>query len=362
MHVPFCRTKCDYCGFFSQTDLRPADAFVSRLQTEARLRASSRDLFGTLYVGGGTPTVLRGGLLEELISSLRAAQPLSAEAEVTVEANPDDVTPGLLHGLRQVGVNRLSIGVQSFRDEELRFLGRRHTADQARAAIGMARDAGVTNLSLDLMYGFRGQRRDQWLRSLDEALNWRPEHLSCYQLSIESDTPLGRRVASGTLAKAPESKEHAFFLATSQFLTARGYEHYEVSNFALPGFRSRHNGLYWQRTPYVGLGPSAHSFDGTRRWWNVRSVEDYDAALRRNRLPVAGSERLTEEQARLECRMLGFRTDAGVPIPLLVSSPLGVAALERLEAQGLVTLRDGRAVPTLRGMAIADHLPLEFAS
>jgi oxygen-independent coproporphyrinogen-3 oxidase len=332
------------------------------LQTEVRLRGSPGEPFDSLYIGGGTPTVLPGGMLEEMICRLLATVPLAAAAEITVEANPDDVTSGLLRGLRRAGVNRLSIGVQSFHDDELRFLGRRHTAHQARAAIGMARAAGFANLGIDLMFGFRGQRRDRWLRSLDEMWAWRPEHVSCYQLSIEADTPLGRRVACGSLARVPESKEHSFFLATSQLLRARGYQHYEVSNFALPGFRSRHNLRYWRRAPYLGLGPSAHSFDGTMRWWNVRSVTEYAAALGRGLLPVAESERLTDEQVYLEQLMLGFRTDAGVEIPLLSGHPLGAETLERLEAQGLLVRRDGRAVPTLCGLALGDRLPLEFVS
>ncbi|MBN1424923.1 radical SAM family heme chaperone HemW [Candidatus Fermentibacteria bacterium] len=356
VHVPFCRTKCAYCGFCSQTDLSPIDAYAESLAVEARLRAGQT--FTTLYVGGGTPTVLPPELLARLLRGPDTPWPLTKDAEVTVEANPDDITTPLLETLRKNGANRLSIGVQSFRDDELRFLGRRHTASQARAAIHLAKDAGFTNIGIDLMYGFRGQRRERWRTTLDEALRWRPAHLSCYQLTIEPNTPLSRRPPS--LIRSPEAKEYDFFLFTSRLLTDHGYEHYEVSNFALPGFRARHNALYWHHAPYCGLGPAAHSFDGRTRSWNVRSVEEYVARLSRNAVPMEESETLTDEQLALERVMLGMRTARGVPLSALTRYAGWEVTLERLQAGGFLVCGQDRVTVTLAGLAIADRLPLEF--
>lgn len=359
LHVPFCRTKCAYCAFSSQTDLAPVHRFVECLGVEALLRARADRTFATMYVGGGTPSVLPLDLLERLLRGPGVPWALSTGAEVTVEANPDDVTPPLLDTLLRCGANRLSLGIQSFRDEELVFLGRRHTAAQARSAIESAREAGFDNLSLDLIYGFRGQRREGWRRTLEEALRWRPEHLSCYQLTIEPHTPLGRRPRSDV--GVPEAKEHDFFLFTSKMLTEAGYEHYEVSNFALPGYRSRHNTCYWHHVPYWGLGPSAHSFDGRRRSWNVRAVDRYVARLSRNEEPTEESETLTDEQLALERLMLGLRTVEGVPIAALCPFAGWQAAASRLEEAGFIVCRNDRLAPTTAGLAVADRLALELA-
>ncbi len=355
VHVPFCRTRCAYCAFFSQTDLSWAPRWVDAVLREA-YQGRPREPVVTSYVGGGTPSVLPREVLLALLDGLRDSYDLESAKEITIEANPDDVDPGFMRVLREAGVSRLSLGVQSFSDEELRFLGRRHDAAQARAALWAAMDAGFASVSVDLMYGFRGQRRDRWLKTLEEAISWGPGHLSCYQLSVEPGTPLARAGLTAT----PEGKEYAFFVLTSRRLTDAGYRHYEVSNFALPGHESQHNLGYWRHLPYRGLGPSAHSFDGARRWWNTASVPGYIERLECGESPVGGEETLTEDQVLMERLMLGFRTSEGVECALLQSLPGGRSTLDRLEGEGLLVVRGDRALPTLRGLAVADRLPLAF--
>ena len=270
---------------------------------------------------------------------------------------------------RDLGINRLSLGVQSFDEAELRCLGRRHTAGQTAAAIELVRAAGFANLGLDLMYGLPGQSLDAWRRTLETALSFNPEHLSCYQLTLAPETPMGRRFAAGQLTPPDEETQRQFFLLTADFLTARGYLHYEVANFARQGpqagglchYCCRHNLKYWTRTPYLGLGPAAHSFQGGRRWWNVSSVAQYCASLSAGAAPVAGTETLTPEQIRLETLCLGFRTREGVSLDTIREQPGGDAILAELEQAGLVRLDRDRVIATPSGLVVADRLPLWFA-
>ena len=271
------------------------------------------------------------------MKNLRRHFTFAPDSEITLEANPDDITAEKLRLFRDLGINRLSLGVQSFDEAELRFLGRRHTARQTAAAIDLIRAAGFTNLGLDLMYGLPGQTPDAWLKTLETALSFAPEHLSCYQLTIRRARrpPYGRRmarrVARGEISLPDEETQREFFLLTANFLTARGYLHYEMANFARQGpqagslcyYCCRHNLKYWTRTPYLGLGPAAHSFMAGRRWWNISSVEDYCSSLNAGRPPVAEAETLTPEQIRLETLALGFRTREGVSLATIREHPGG---------------------------------------
>ncbi len=363
VHIPFCQSKCPYCDFYSLTDLDLIPAYLTALDQEASLYQEQFPAFDSLFLGGGTPSLLSGVQLDRLMTTLRRHFHLAPDAEITLEANPDDITRDKLARFLDLGINRLSLGVQSCHEAELRFLGRRHTARQTLAALELIRAAGFANLGLDLMYGLPGQRQEDWVGTLETALQFAPEHLSCYQLTISSGTPLGQLAAGGRLAPLDEEAERAFFFLTSQFLTERGYLHYEIANFAREeAYRCRHNHKYWRHIPYLGLGPGAHSFQGIRRWWNFSSVGWYVSGLRDGAAPVAGSELLTPEQLRLEALFLGFRTREGVALADLKPHPHWQAILQELQQAGLVRVQDGRAVATLEGLAVADRLPLSFAA
>jgi putative oxygen-independent coproporphyrinogen III oxidase len=368
VHIPFCKTKCPYCDFYSITTTDQIEAFISALDAEARLYRDQFPTFDSLFLGGGTPSLLTGPQLVALMEMLRRHFTFTPDSEITLEANPDDLTADKLALFRDLGVNRLSLGVQSFDEAELRLLGRRHTARQTIQALTAIRAAGFTNLGLDLMYGLPGQTLDAWLKTLEKALNFAPEHLSCYQLTIAAGetpalrTPLARQVARGEISLPDEETQREFFLLTTNFLTARGYLHYEVANFAREEkYVCRHNLKYWTRTPYLGLGPAAHSFQAGRRWWNFASVEKYCLSLNTGETPVAGSETLTPEQIRLEKLCLGFRTREGVSLETIREQPGGEAILAELTQAGLVRLDRDRVIATASGLVVADRLPLWFA-
>ena len=364
IHIPFCLRKCAYCGFYSITDRSLIPAFRSALRREMALYRGWAASFDTLYIGGGTPSILPEGDLEGLIADIRTAFTIATDAEITVEANPADITESLLASLRRSGGNRLNIGIQSFNDGILAFLGRRHNQKQAEEAIAAARRAGIENIGIDLIYGVPGQSMDVWLSTLRAAVALTPDHLSCYQLTLEEGTPLAERCSRGEVVLPEEAVQADFFCNTSKFLEENSYLHYEVSNFACPGRESRHNGKYWNHTHYLGLGPAAHSFDGRRRWWNHRSVKTYRENLAAGKTPVIDSELLTDEQLRLEALFLGFRTRKGVDLEsyqrryhfdLLTEKG---KMIRHLTDEGLVEIRDGFLRPTRNGMAVADSLAL----
>ena len=361
IHIPFCKTKCPYCDFYSIADSSLVSSYLAALDAEARLYRDQFPAFDTLFLGGGTPSWLGEAHLAELMHNLRRQFIFAPESEITIEANPDDITAEKLRLFLELGINRLSLGCQSFDETELRFLGRRHTAGQTKAAIDLIRAAGFTNLGLDLIYGLPGQTAEAWLNTLETALRFDPEHLSCYQLTLAEDTPMGRNAAEGKLVPLNEEFQRELFLLTASFLKARGYLHYEVANFARgEGFTCRHNHKYWTRMPCLGLGPGAHSFNGTQRRWNCASVEQYCASLNEGRAPVAGQEILTPEQVRLEILYLGFRTQEGVPLATLREHPRGEATLAELEESGLVRVDRDRVKATAEGLVVADSLPLRF--
>jgi putative oxygen-independent coproporphyrinogen III oxidase len=362
IHIPFCKSKCPYCDFYSITTTDQIEAFLSALDAEARLYRDQFPNFDSLFLGGGTPSLLTGPQFAALMEILRRYFTFAADSEITIEANPDDITAEKLRFFRELGVNRLSLGVQSCDEAELRFLGRRHTARQTAAAIELIRAAGFANLGLDLMYGLPGQSLDAWLKTLEQALSFAPEHLSCYQLTLAPETPLGRRFAAGQFTPLEEEIQREFFLLTAKYLTARGYLHYEVANFAREEhYVCLHNLKYWNHTPYLGLGPAAHSFKAGRRWWNISSVENYCSSLNAGQPPVAEAETLTPEQIRLETLALGFRTREGVSLDTIREHPGGEATVAALTRAGLVRVDRERVIATASGLVVADRLPLEFA-
>ncbi len=317
IHIPFCEKKCLYCDFYSIENRSSMDDFLAALHREIGLYQSYGEgtSFQTVFFGGGTPSLLSPGQLESILARLRSMFRIDADAEVTVEANPGTVTLEKLRAYRSLGVNRLSIGVQSFHDDELRFLSRIHSATEARQCVDLAREVGFENVSVDLIFSIPGQTVDRWQVNLREALSLHPEHISAYSLIVEDNTPLARLVASRQVSPNPLEHEAALYELTMNVLEKHGYEHYEVSNYARPGFRSRHNYNYWTHENYLGFGPSAHSFwkeAGTlsgRRWWNSASVAVYRGRLLGQKPPLLSQEFVRTRELMNERVFLGLRSD-----------------------------------------------------
>ncbi|MEJ2093047.1 MAG: radical SAM family heme chaperone HemW [Syntrophobacterales bacterium] len=361
IHVPFCRGKCPYCDFASGTDLSLIPDWLAALDREMEIYRDFAPRFDTIYLGGGTPSLLTPIQLKGLLDRLQKHFSCAPDTEITLEANPDDLSLPVLSQYRETGINRLSLGVQSFDDWELGFLGRRHDASQALRVLSLVREAGFDKLGIDLMYGLPGQTLPGWQKTLETALSFQPEHLSCYQLTVEEGTPLAQRQAAGLFQSLPEEMERTFFLFTSRFLEDQGYLHYEISNFALgPANKSRHNCKYWNHTNYLGLGPAAHSHRDGRRWWNHDSLEEYCQALDAGQAPLAGWEDLTGEEKRWEALYLGLRTSDGISLDLVQTDALREAVLMKAVQAGLGDVRAGRFLPTREGMVVADRLALWF--
>lgn len=317
VHIPFCLRKCPYCDFVSFPAVSAermhsyAAALVRELELWAQRLGPAPEL-ASIYVGGGTPTLWPADLWEELKAALRRHFAFSPDLEFTVEANPGTVDYGLLSALRKLGANRLSLGVQSFDPRFLALAGRPYGPEDIWAAVAAARSAGFANLSLDLIFGFPGQTLADWEKDLEAALALAPTHLSCYELELHPDTPWGRAEAEGRLARPEEEERAAMYEYAVERLARAGFEQYEISNFARPGYACRHNLAYWLRRPYLGVGVAAASFIGERRWTNVKTLDEYLARLSLGRLPVADVEELTPEAAMAETMFLGLRLTRGV--------------------------------------------------
>jgi oxygen-independent coproporphyrinogen-3 oxidase len=360
VHVPFCLTRCGYCDFNAYAGLdHLRSRYVEALRREADLAAPAwaDEDFASVFLGGGTPTTLEVDDLSALLSHLRARFAIATDAEVTIEANPDTVDRSKLVGLLEAGFGRLSMGVQSFDRAVLASLERVHDPDSVRRAVGAARGAGYANVNVDLIYGADGETTESWERTLRETIDLAPEHVSAYALTIEPSTPLGRKVQRGLVpAPDPDVQADRFELAC-ELLGAAGYHHYEVSNWAKPGFECLHNLGYWERRPYAGLGAGAHAYRDDRRWWNVRPPEEYLALVESGRLPVGGEERLEPSDAYLEEVFLRLRILEGVPASWVEAE----AAAPFLES-GLLRDDAGSLVPTERGMLLLNELVLALTS
>jgi oxygen-independent coproporphyrinogen-3 oxidase len=317
IHIPFCERVCIYCDFYVTTARKFMDAFTHALKQEISLYARSYPGSGlrTIYFGGGTPSYLSLEQLTNILNHIYSSFDVDADAEITLEANPNNLTIEKLNDLRAMGINRLSIGVQSFADDELEFLTRNHNSAQARESIINARKAGFDNISIDLIFGLPGQSFDTWVHNINNVISFGPEHVSVYNLTVEERTYLNKLVQQKKIRLQDEENELQMFLETIQTLTKNGYEHYEISNYTKPGFRSKHNSSYWQGLSYIGLGPSAHSYDGVKRWWNVRDIRKYCEILEANDfLPVDTTEELTVQQKTVEYIFLNLRTKQGLDI------------------------------------------------
>lgn len=369
IHIPFCRSKCNYCSFYSIPDRKLVPDFTAALCREMEICPGAFHEFDTVYFGGGTPTVAGIESIGKIVKAIHKNFKLSSDNEWTIEANPTRLDPELLYALLATGFNRINIGVQSFNDSILGFLGRLHNAGHARQAVLDARKAGFKNIGLDLIYGVPGQDMSSWMESLEQAVALSPEHLSCYQLTIEPGTPLGKLLARGDISLPEEDLQYEYFIKTSEFLECNGYVHYEISNYSRgPDFSARHNRKYWEHTPYLGLGPSAHSFSGDKRWWNISDVRKYIDLLSLGQSPVESSETIGPEEICLEMLALGLRTRRGICLQEFERTrgrPLDEKEYEFLNIfcdKGYAVLDGGWFRPTLKGLAVADRLALELAA
>jgi putative oxygen-independent coproporphyrinogen III oxidase len=368
IHVPFCTSVCPYCDFaVTIAGEERRAAWTEGVVCEAAMYDDRGLAFDTVYLGGGTPSSVAVTRLESVLGGLREKLRIAEDALCYLEVNPEDVTPESTTAWRRLGIDVISLGVQSFADRELQFLGRAHSVTEARAAVETLLAAGFDTVSVDLIYGLAGQSAEQWRLQLEHAVALGIDHLSCYQLTYHRGTIFGRRLERGVATELGEPVQAELFFLTHQFLTDNGYEGYEVSSFATaPEHRSRHNQKYWDHTPYLGLGPSAHSFANGRRWWNRRKLRLWQSAVDSGRPPIEGEEELSPEQLGLEALLLGLRTTDGVELTK-IRERYGIdlqadnaATIDRLCASDHLR-RDGDHLrPTLAGLAIADVLAASF--
>ena len=368
IHVPFCRAKCRYCDFYSVTDLSMIEPFVNAVTREIEQKRETDRRVHTVYFGGGTPSLLEVRRIEKLLGAVRQCFDVADDAEVTVEVNPGTVDKSWFDDLAAIGVNRVNIGVQSFDDQKLEFLGRIHSADTATRSVEDAFDAGIGNVGMDLIYCVPTEDTPAWLADLQTACSFRPSHLSCYTLTFEKGTPLYRMMETGKTVRMDREEIARRFAATSRFLTEDGWLHYEISNFARgEKNRSRHNMTYWRNLPYTGFGPGAHSFDGWTRSWNLSDVSRYIRELASGKKPSAGSETLSTQQRLLETAMVGLRTREGMDLKETESLVgMDFHAFFRpfsgeLENRGMAVSEEGRFFLTLEGMCRLDDIVSAFA-
>ncbi len=358
VHIPFCRSRCVYCGFYSTTLLPLRQRYVDALCREMRLR--EKGPLQTIYIGGGTPSLLSPAMLRQLFDSIRATFEVDwPHAEITMECNPDDVTPEFADSLAALPVNRVSMGIQTFSDQRLRFLHRRHDAAQARGAFRHLREAGFSNISIDLMFGFPEETLGEWEADIQEALSLGAEHISAYSLMYEEGTPLHQWLESQKVEEIDEETYILMYETLVRKLTQAGYEHYEISNFALPGHRSRHNSSYWDGTPYIGLGAAAHSYTGIVRQSNLSDVMGYMQSIEKGIVPME-EEELRPMDRYNDMVTTALRTSSGIPLAEVVSrfgqryqDYLLENAQQALD-RGWMRIDEGHLHLTLSGIAVSD--------
>ena len=365
IHIPFCKSKCGYCSFYSIKSLNLIPDFIDALKKEMKFYSNNFTSFDTIYFGGGTPSLLTPQQLETILKTVSKFYRIDPHAEITIEVNPGDVSLEYFLALRSMGFNRLNIGIQSFDDQILKFLGRRHSASDGLVSIEAARNAGFTNIGIDLIYGVQNQNLKSWERTLQKAVTLKPEHISCYQLSLAPKTHLYKTYSEQGM-KPPSNEQQAnYYFNTTDILEKTGYLHYEVSNFArAENLKSKHNMKYWRHAPYLGLGPAAHSFLNNKRWWNKSAVTNYIKDIIQDIMPVEEQEFLTPAQLELEALFLGLRTHTGIDLNLY-KTKYAYDLLEdkqsiigHLIKNNFVEIKDGFLCPTRTGMAVADSLAL----
>jgi oxygen-independent coproporphyrinogen III oxidase len=368
VHVPFCARRCSYCDFsIAVRKTTPVDEYVSALRLELQrtrndgLRAegtrasdaarNGTDGLDTLYLGGGTPSRLGGPGIAAVLDAIREHAPLRPDAEVTIEANPDDLSDIAVRRWAAAGVNRISLGAQSFDDSVLDWMHRTHGSRQIGEAVRAIRRGGIENISLDLIFALPAHLNRDWSGDIERALELRPSHISLYGLTVESHTPIARWADRGIVVEGSEAKYEEEFLEAHETMSAVGFEHYEVSNFALPGRRSRHNSAYWGGAPYLGVGPSAHSYDGSVRRWNVAAYSEWLRRLSADLTPTGGEEILTAENREAERVYLGLRTSGGLEL-----GESAVATVDAWRNAGWAVVENARMRLTAAGWLRLDSL------
>ena len=363
IHIPFCRQKCYYCDFYKTVNTSLQQKFLTTLKTEANVRKNylQYESVETIYFGGGTPSVLTVPELMDLMSFLKREFKLSADAEITLEANPDDLSPEYLDGIRTAGINRLSMGIQAFQDEHLKKMNRRHSVEVALKSIHYACKSGFDNISIDLIYGLPGLSDKEWKESLEKAFSLPVQHLSAYHLTYHEGTPFYTWLKKGTLKELAETDSVRQFETLVKMAEVAGYEHYEISNFAKAGFYSKHNTSYWMSKKYLGLGPSAHSFDGETRRWNVSHVESYLKAFESN-TEYFEEEKLSEKDKYNEYILTRIRTKWGVSVRE-INEKFGVEKARYFQKQikshiqkKKAVLNDGIINLTQEGLFVSDDI------
>ena len=356
IHIPFCRSRCIYCGFYSTTELELRQRYVDALCKEMSIVCQKAPI-KTIYLGGGTPSQLAISQLQQIFDAAYIYNKVETDAEVTIECNPDDVTKEFTEGLSHIPINRVSMGAQTFNDQRLRFLHRRHTASQVFDAVDRLRDSGIQNISIDLMYGFPEETLPEWEDDIEKALSLEAEHLSAYCLMIEEGTPLYRMQTE----PMEEELERLMYERLIDKLTAIGYEHYEISNFAKPGFRSRHNSSYWDGTPYIGIGTSAHSYDIKSRSWNVANIRQYIEGIEQGKRLF--EEELIDEDTRYNDTItVALRTRDGICLDHLSEKHRDYCLKNacRFIDDGLLHTNSHQLTLTRKGLFVSDMIMSEL--
>ncbi len=322
IHIPFCSSRCVYCGFYSTTHSESKQTYVNMLLKEMELRKNylpkAHQSIETIYFGGGTPSLLAPRQIQQLLLYINKVFKVAQKAEITLECNPDDINCEFVKDIQQIGINRISMGVQTFSIERLKFLKRRHSAQQAIEAMNVLRRNGFDNISIDLIFGFPEQSLKEWETDLDKALQLQPEHISAYSLTYEEDTPLDHWLKQGKIKELGEEECLKMYQLLVDKLVQNGFEHYEISNFARQGRRARHNSCYWTDVPYLGIGAAAHSYDLCTRQWNVENVEQYIESMQQGKIP-ATIEQLSDIERYNDTITTSLRTCEGIDLALLES-------------------------------------------
>lgn len=363
IHVPFCQKACSYCDFYFVTTTKYKTEYIKAIENEILLRKNEiPSELPTIYFGGGTPSKLSIKELEKILSRIYKVFKVSDIVEITLEANPEDLTYDYVKGLIDIGINRLSIGIQSFDDAELRFMNRTHNAQKGEYSVKLSQDVGIENISIDLIYGSPLLTPSQWQKHIQKALSLNVPHLSAYNLTIEPNTVLYHQLQKGTISPIDEDHSVLYFKMLIEQLIEGGFEHYEISNFALPGRYSKHNTGYWNYLPYLGIGPSAHSFDGHTRSWNTRNLNTYLTKLLKDELCVEERENLSLEQQANEYLMLGLRTQWGANLTK-VKSNTGIdilsiksSIIEQFQKRNLIAIKENKLTLTYEGKLLADYI------
>lgn len=359
IHFPFCSSRCIYCGFYSTTQLARRDEYAEAIVRELHMRAGT--MFArprTIYFGGGTPSVLTTQQLSRVIDGVARAVDISNVEEWTMECNPDDITEDMARWIAASSINRVSMGIQTFSDKRLAWLRRRHDSRQASQAVAWLREAGVRNISIDLMFGFPGETIDEWNADITKALDMRPEHISAYSLMYEEGTPMYQMRERGDIRETDEETYAAMYDMLTKRLAEAGYVHYEISNFCLPGYESRHNSSYWDATPYLGIGAAAHSYSEDRRWWNVSCLDTYLKKMSEGQLPVDGEEKIDATTRYNDMVTTALRTMRGIRLDSLDGNHRSyiLHQAQRHIESGKMAVDDGWLHLTYSGILTSDNI------